>query len=413
MNKSDTDCLIVGGGIGGAVLALALALAQKAKRITIVERELSPPTAGRPEILASSTVRIFHQLGIGKQLLAEAAIPLKGLQAWYSESRELILEFNEHDFSRAQVQPYSTNPAKTRQLLLEAAEKFPSVVVRRGIDIKQLLFKNQKVVGAEGIFGKESIQFRSQLVVGDDGSHSKIRSSLGITLKPKDFAFVFLAAAGNLLPGQSDQIGQVWLNPKNLKKCLFAGIFMPQPDRRGAFVFLMTQKVYEHYSQAPSSEFYAAAQDLSPLCADMEKEYQFPKHFHIFKRPFGHSKKYVSEGVALIGDAAHPVTPVGGQGANMSIADAVSLAQSIEADLETKGDVRFESLKSYERERHPANQRSVNFSRYADFVFRLLLLFPFLSPLLVQFVKMINQNENFKTGFLQAVSRTFLSRKIN
>ena len=409
MNQFNSDCVIVGGGIGGAVLALALA--SKANRITIVERELSPPTVGRPEILASSTIHIFHQLGIDKQSLAEAAIPLKGLQVWHSESKELILEFGEQDLTRAQAQPYSTNPAKTRQLLLEAAEKFPSVAIRRGIEIKQLQYENQRVIGVEGIFGKESIQFYSQLVVGDDGSHSKIRSSLGINLKLKEFPFVFLAAAGSLLPGQSDQIGQVWLNPKNLKKGLFGGIFMPQPGQRSAFVFLMTQEAYERFSSISSSEFYAAARDLSPLCREMEKQYQFPKHYHLFKRPFGHSKKYVSDGVALIGDAAHPVTPVGGQGANMSVADAIGLAQNIEADLATKGRISFESLKSYERKRYPANQRSVNFSRYADLIFRLLLLFPFLSSFLVPFIKMVNQNKNLKSDFLQAISRTFLSQK--
>lgn len=396
MNQFNSDCVIVGGGIGGAVLALTLA--QQGKRITIVEKDLSPPTAGRPEILASSTIGVFRQLGIDEQLLAEAAIPLKGLHVWDSESKELILEFNQQDLTQTQAQPYSTNPAKTRQLLIEAAEKFPSVAVRRGIEIKQLLFEDERIIGVEGICGNESIQFRSHLVVGDDGTHSRIRSGLGINLRLKDFPFVFLAAGGNLLPGQSDQIGQVWLNPKNLKEGLFGGIFMPQSGRRSAFVFLMTPKTYERFSNASPREFYAVARDLSPLCYEMEKHYQFPKDFHLFKRPFGHSKRYVSDGVALIGDAAHPVTPVGGQGANMSVADAISLAKNIE------------SLKSYELERYSANQRSLNFSRYADLVFRFFLLFPFLSGLLIPFIKMVNQNDNLKSDFLRAISQAFLSR---
>jgi len=397
MNQSASDCVIVGGGIGGAVLALALA--QTGKRITLVEKDLHPPKAGRPEILASATLNTFNQLGVGECMMKEAAIPLKGLQLWRSESRRLILEFKEEDLLRAEVQPYSTNPARTRQILLKAAEKFPSITIKRGVDITELLYDHERVIGVGGICGQESIQFRSNLVVGDDGSHSRIRKNLGIHLKLQDFPLLFLGASGVLLSGQSENIGQAWINPKKIKNGLFGGIFMPQPDRRSAFVFLMTKKTYEHFLSVPT-QFYEAARHLSPLCEEMEKRYQFPGDFHLFERPFGHSKKYVFEGAALIGDAAHPLTPAGGQGANTSVADAISLAHHIGQDL-----------KAYERERWPANQRSVQISVRADRVLRLLLLFPFLSPFLFFFLKYVDQNDSLKRRFLKTISRTFLSQK--
>lgn len=72
----------------------------------------------------------------------------------------------------------------------------------------------------------------------------------------------------------------------------------------------------------------------------------------------GHVPRYGVDGAILIGDAAHPVTPVGGQGANMSVADAcvpAKLALSNERNL----------LEEYERLRRPANERSLEFSKWA------------------------------------------------
>ncbi len=407
-NQSHSDCIIVGGGIGGAVLALILG--QRKKQVLVVEKDLKAPAPiGRPEILTNPTVNRFIQLGMVDRFLKEAAIALKGLQVFDSKTNRLILELSEQDFLRAQVQPYSTDPAKTRQIILEAAEQFSSVSVKHEFEVKDLIREDGRISGIIGSFQGKSTQLHSNLIIGDDGVHSRIRNGLGIRLKLRDFPFIFLAASGDLFPGQPENIGQVWMDPRNIKDGLFAGIFMPQPMKKNAFVFLMSEKAYEHFSNAPSNQFYEAARRLSPLCREFEKQYRFPDDLHLFKRPFGHSKIYVSEGVALLGDAAHPVTPVGGQGANMSVADAISLAEKIGTNI-TKNGVDFEGLKQYERERWPANQRSFKFSVRADFIFRFLFLFPFLTSVGFIFLKWMNRNSFMKDRFLKSVSQTFESR---
>ena len=55
----------------------------------------------------------------------------------------------------------------------------------------------------------------------------------------------------------------------------------------------------------------------------------FPEGFAKFEPHFGHVPRYGVPGAVLLGDAAHPVTPAGGQGANMAVADAVALAREI------------------------------------------------------------------------------------
>jgi 2-polyprenyl-6-methoxyphenol hydroxylase-like FAD-dependent oxidoreductase len=83
-----------------------------------------------------------------------------------------------------------------------------------------------------------------------------------------------------------------------------------------------------------------------------------PEDFFHVRRPWGHAKRYGAPGALILGDAAHPVSPAGGQGANMSIADAKALA---EAFLREPTD----PLPEYESRRRPANARSLNFTRLA------------------------------------------------
>jgi 2-polyprenyl-6-methoxyphenol hydroxylase-like FAD-dependent oxidoreductase len=102
------------------------------------------------------------------------------------------------------------------------------------------------------------------------------------------------------------------------------------------------------------SEFYAS----DPLIAKITEGQEFPGGFVRVRRPWGHAKKYGIAGAMLMGDAAHPVSPAGGQGANMSVADATAMAE-----LLMDGDEDI--VASYERRRRPANERSLGITRRA------------------------------------------------
>ena len=84
-------------------------------------------------------------------------------------------------------------------------------------------------------------------------------------------------------------------------------------------------------------------------------------HFHL---AWGRKPCFGIAGALLLGDAAHPVTPAGGQGANSSVADAVAIA---EAALEQPTQL----LEAYARRRRAAVQRSLSLSRTASRVFSL------------------------------------------
>ena len=138
----------------------------------------------------------------------------------------------------------------------------------------------------------------------------------------------------------------------------------------------------------------------------LEKTYPFPGVFTVFKRPFGHVSSYVSDGAVLMGDAAHPVTPAGGQGANMSVADALVLSQ-VALEAFQKNDFSSAQLKKYEALRRPANERSLGISLRARRVFQTIKFFPPLAYLLPWWLKGVERKPKTKEDLLRFLSTAF------
>ena len=206
----ETECVIVGGGIGGAVLALALG--QRGHQIVLLERDAAPQAIGRPEVLAQSTMQIFQQLGVGERTLQEAAVPLDRLELWHAERGQLFT-LSQNEFRLAGAQPYSTDPGRIRQLLLEQVAVMSSVKVMRGVEANELIREGLRIAGVQAVSEAGPLAVRAPLVIGDDGGRSRIRDGLAIPLATQDFPVDFLVAAGPGMPWQSGMVGQAWIAP--------------------------------------------------------------------------------------------------------------------------------------------------------------------------------------------------------
>lgn len=405
MGEPSADCVIVGGGIGGAVLALALG--RRGHRVVVLERELHPPFAARPEVLARSTIEAFRRLGLSAALLREAALPLRRLELWRSGGGRM-LELTEDDFRRVGAQPYSTDPAKTRHILLEAAVSTQNVELHRGVEVRTLAREGPHHITVHGQRDQEPVAWRGRLVVGDDGTRSRIRVALGIPLELSEFALDFLAAAGPALPDAAEDVGQAWADPSALQNGIVLGVFMPLPGARTAMALLASPSACERLLRAPPSAFYEAAARLSPRCRALAERYRCPEDFTHIRRPFGHAARYIDDAAALMGDAAHPVTPAGGQGANMSVADALALADVVQQAL-SLNDCSRSRLEPYETIRRPANERSLQFSVRTDRVFRTLQRHPWMATLFPMSLALVNRSRTLKARLIRAVSQAFAS----
>jgi 2-polyprenyl-6-methoxyphenol hydroxylase-like FAD-dependent oxidoreductase len=144
---------------------------------------------------------------------------------------------------------------------------------------------------------------------------------------------------------------------------------------------------------------------MDPVIKDVIRDRRFPQDFVRIRRPWGHAPRYGTEGAILIGDAAHPVSPAGGQGANMSVADACVLAE-----LALRNEPNL--LAEYERRRRPANERSMGPTRVAA---RIVRVSEWVSPstIFLSMVRWVARHPSLMRRAIQSFSSRFQEREID
>lgn len=345
------DFLIVGGGIGGAVLANLLG--RRGKRVLVLEKSRTPVPQNRPEILWPATVELLRTL-IPKNLEEHWMLPIRGGVLTYK--RRTLLQFGPELFHAAGVQPYST--ANTRELLMLQAP----CEHQRGVEVSQVLRDRGRVVGARArdtASGTER-EILAAWTVGDDGAHSVVRRSCGLPMNmvrsPLDllgFGFDWPAR----LPANTVHI---WLNEDRLQTGVLGMPTAPLPDGRGAALLPVWPEAFQNARRLHDAIHGFSDQD--PILNELIGQRTYPSGFTHFRIAWGRTPRFGVAGALLMGDAAHPVTPAGGQGANASVADALVIAEEA---LERPNDL----LIAYERRRRAATQRSLSLSRGASRAF--------------------------------------------
>jgi 2-octaprenylphenol hydroxylase len=193
--------------------------------------------------------------------------------------------------------------------------------------------------------------FDADLVVGADGARSFVRKSVGISTR--DWSYGQSAIVTHLNPEKPHQ-NTAW------QRFLRDGPLgmLPLSDGRISVVWSTAESTAERALAASDEELgemLSAASDyvLGALTVAGPRG--------AFRLCARHAEKYVLPGIALIGDAAHAVHPLAGQGANLGLQDAVVLAQVIGTALandEYPGDRPV--LRRYERERKGENAQMMH-----------------------------------------------------
>ena len=187
--NAETDIVIVGGGIGGGVLAALLA--RGGRRVIVLERNAAAAPVVRPEILWPATVERLFDLAPRAEWEREAIAPLLGVE--FVRGGKTIPFLTPEVLDRAGVQPWTTDPAATRALLLA----LPGIEVRRGIEATGLLRENGRVTGVRTRHAEDGREgeLRAAWTVGDDGAASTLRKACGLDFTPALFPVDFFCTA--------------------------------------------------------------------------------------------------------------------------------------------------------------------------------------------------------------------------
>lgn len=344
------DVVIAGGGIGGAVLAELLD--RGGKRVIVLERSSAPPKWLRPEILWPATVEVLFSLAPRQVWEQSAMLPLQGIRC--HDGKEFVCLVSREVMDAARVQPWFTNPNETREQLL----RLGSFELRRGVEVTQVLKERERIVGvrARTLATGQETEILAAWTVGDDGVHSAVREACGIEMPTRLFPVEFFCTAIPWLDHLPKGILHIWPNWRDGQSGIRIFGAGSLPDGAGVGVALINGR---RFDANPDLEvLWSHFCTMDPALAQLAAALDFPRGFMRIKRPWGHAPRYGAPGAVIMGDAAHSVSPAGGQGANMSIADAVVLAE-----LFLRGEPNL--IAEYERRRRPANERSLGPTRFA------------------------------------------------
>ena len=314
--------LVIGAGPAGA--ATALLLARSGVGVTLVEREASFERVFRGEGLMPLGIDALFEMELGGAL---ESIPARKVESWNiridGEEVFVIPEPVEELGERA-VRVVS-QPALLG-LMVEQASRYPSFSFERGARVHDLIREeNGRVVGAElRTEGGGTREARADLVVGTDGRGSLVRTraGLGLDLLPENYDVLWfkLPAPERLREGCSFMIAVATKRHPAICYTSWDGrlqyaLVMPKGGLKE-----MREKDWlaESVRSAPGwlAEHVLAERD----------EIEGPTRLNVL---VGRAPRWAVPGVLLLGDAAHPMSPVRAQGINLALRDAVVAANHL------------------------------------------------------------------------------------
>jgi len=385
------DALVVGGGIGGSVLAGLLARA--GKRVLVLERSLGPPSWTRPEIYWPTTAEFLANLLPSGVWEREAALQIRGFDI--HDGRRARPLVPEESLRLAGVRPSSAEPNRLRELLLEH-RRFE---LRRGVEVLSLLRDGPRVRGvrARDAASGGELELEADLVVGDDGAHSVVRGAAGVPIRLATFPIDFLCFGPRWPRGLPEAHVRLWVNRGKTRSGILGLGVVPLPDGAATGLLLARPGAEE---DPRAREAWPRFLEIDPLLAEVVAGRSFPGDFALVRRDWGHAESYGAPGVVLLGDAAHPVSPAGGQGASAAVADARALAEIVlGGSADPAGDL--------EKRRRAPNERSLAITRLVDRVWRMpAILRP--TPLFFAGLAFLRARPSLLARMVRDVSTRFL-----
>jgi 2-polyprenyl-6-methoxyphenol hydroxylase-like FAD-dependent oxidoreductase len=336
------DVVIVGGGMGG--LLLALILGRGGRTVTIIERQPKLQPIARGELLQPNGLRILDRFGLLDMLKTLPAYLAYRFDFHRIGGRKLCTV----DY-RTLPPPWNytliTQPHHLLGLLLEQLEQTRRVRLLSGTDFEELLFQRNTIIGIRAVQNGHPIEIRTSIVIGSDGSYSKVRQAMGIRSHLHVYREGYLTLVVPRPPGFSNEARYYVGRGKIL------GLFPVSDAELYLFYMIpaaaretMKQRGVESLTSAISTIDFSLTPSLQSVTSWDQVGYMPCMRVR--------TERWTADGAALIGDAAHAMNPHVAQGRNQAMEDAVVLSEIIQ-DGFASGAYRGARLNRYELERRP------------------------------------------------------------
>jgi len=347
------DCCVVGGGPAGVMLSLLLA--RQGVQTVLLESHKDFDREFRGDTIHPSTLEIIDQLGLAARLHELPHGKLRALKVHTPAGTTTLI-----DLHRLKTQfPYIMMLPQSRFLsfLATEAQRYPSFRLAFGANVQRLVEEGERVVGVR-YRGEDSQwhEVRAPLVVGCDGRFSKLRGLAGLegakTSPPMDVVWLRLSRR----PNDPVDEGDFYISAGHL-------VVMLNREDHWQIGYVVLKGGFPQMRAAGIETLQKSLASIVPWVADRVEELHDWKQISVLSVESSLAPRWYREGLLLIGDAAHVMTPVGGVGINYAIQDAVETANLLAGPLK-RGQVSLDDLAAVQRSRERPTRIIQAFQRF-------------------------------------------------
>lgn len=322
----DYDLVIVGGGLVGASLACALgssglkiAVIEAAPFVSATAESFQPSFDARTVALAEGSQQIFASLGLWEQIAERGATAIKKIHI--SDRGHAGVSRLDSANEGVDALGYVVETRVLGQVLTKELGNLPDVDLLCPAQLKQLDFTQASAVISYELDGVER-QLRTQLVVAADGGQSMSRRLSGVKVFTTDYGQHAVIANvamdrphNNIAYERFTDSGPMALLPSSAAD---------DPDNVFALVWTVASNSSDEVAGWDEDAFL---EQLQERFGSRAGKFVKVSPRHVYPLTFMHAREHVRPHLAFIGNAAHTLHPVAGQGFNLGLRDVAALAQ--------------------------------------------------------------------------------------
>jgi 2-octaprenylphenol hydroxylase len=337
------DVVIVGGGpVGACAGALLVRAGGGGRALSVAVLEPRPPEVRadapadtRVVALSRASERVLTRAGAWSRICGPRLSPYERMRIWHESvppSSDAVLVFDAADVGEPNLGYIAENRLLQGALLQAFSEA--------GGHIEPAAMTSL-VIGDEGVqVGTSRGVLAARLVVGADGARSALRQAAGLTAETSTYRQTAIVATVTTTKPHAATAWQRFMRKGTLA-------FLPLADGTSSIVWSADDELAAALLRMTDADFTEALDCASDLALGGTRLVSERASFPLMKL---NAQRYVAQRVALIGDAAHVVHPLAGQGVNLGLLDAAALAQLAAAAVARREDPgALGVLRAYER----------------------------------------------------------------
>ncbi|AEI36013.1 FAD-dependent oxidoreductase [Francisella salina] len=342
------DVVIVGGGMVG--LSLALSLHQNGLQVAVIEaREMnykhlnSDRVETRVSAVNHTSKRLLQDLGVWNAIKINRISPYYQMHVWDDIPSESITisaeEISEHSLGNI-----VENDVITQALITEISNTGIEIFTNQKIEKIQKNGNTELVVLADKII-------ETSLIVGADGANSFVRDYFNFETKVKPYKHTAIVATLELEKQHNQTAYQRFYDKGVLA-------FLPLENPNKASIVWSVKTDYADFLMSLADEKFEL--ELAKAINNTLGSVKLLSKRFSFELIQRHAKSYIKSNVVLVGDAAHTIHPLAGQGVNIGFKDVIALSKVV-SEAFAKGRLigHISTLDKYQRERKLDNTKMI------------------------------------------------------